>query len=289
MDQEYLAARILDRYRRDAIWLHEQYAQPGEPFMRTRFGGLPDLPLTYAWPRTSNGIPLHFFAQIDCSELPSTGLLPIEGVLFFFGRDDGEQEESGDCKVLFASALPASTVPMPAPNDLPPIGGHFPPFFVERAVANGETAPFTYRETRVIPRPFSTWPTSDALPPDVINNAIGGLRDKVRKLFESKAEANLRLLGKRLDFMGCYDDMRDEQYMNAYSQALQTRTNSIDGERVTSEIPRNPEQPSQMLGYAPSSQDGRKTTDPVTCLLSLSSYSSAGVEICRHGRMYVLN
>ena len=57
----------------------------------TRFGGAPDLPEGFEWPRYGYGdetpLPLAFLAQFDCRKLAkhdTDGLLPHEGVISFF-------------------------------------------------------------------------------------------------------------------------------------------------------------------------------------------------------------
>lgn len=75
----------------------------------SRFGGLPDLPATLAWPSGNHG-PLGFLAQINCREaarFDAQKLLPSKGMLYFF-YDLAEQpwgdstEELADAVVLYA-------------------------------------------------------------------------------------------------------------------------------------------------------------------------------------------
>ena len=100
---------VMEKYRQPAIMVHRPYPPVGLTEINSYLGGRPRLPRDIDWPLTNNGIPLHFLAQIDCAELPSTeGLLPDAGVLYFFARIDEEMlwGESGDpaddCRVLFA-------------------------------------------------------------------------------------------------------------------------------------------------------------------------------------------
>ncbi len=58
---------LFDRYRREAVLLHRPYPLHAGPRTNSQFGGLPRLPVQYEWPRTSNGVPLHFMAQVDCA------------------------------------------------------------------------------------------------------------------------------------------------------------------------------------------------------------------------------
>lgn len=116
---------VMEKYRQPAIMVHRPYPPVGLTEINSYLGGRPRLPRDIDWPLTNNGIPLHFLAQIDCAELPSTeGLLPDAGVLYFFARIDEEMlwGESGDpaddCRVLFA---PLGTRGLQPPADLPEV------------------------------------------------------------------------------------------------------------------------------------------------------------------------
>ncbi len=59
----------------------------GDKSVRSRLGGLPDLPPDAEWPKTPSGKPMNFIAEIDCAELPedeSFPAMPKTGILFFF-------------------------------------------------------------------------------------------------------------------------------------------------------------------------------------------------------------
>jgi hypothetical protein len=91
---------------------------------RSKQGGLPNLPSEYEWPEapsmykkdelgTPKMLPMHFIAQIDCSELPELdNLLPTKGMLFFFGLfEDGtdfEIDKRGNPRtaLIFAPDVP---------------------------------------------------------------------------------------------------------------------------------------------------------------------------------------
>lgn len=95
----------------------------------SKFGGLPMLSVDIDWPRDPRGRPLHFFAQIDCAELPWHGRLPDVGILSFFGRDDEEQiweadvdDPTENCAVLYDKSALADRVVRQPPYDLAPIG-----------------------------------------------------------------------------------------------------------------------------------------------------------------------
>ncbi|PJJ60692.1 YwqG family protein [Hymenobacter chitinivorans] len=50
----------------------------------SKFGGLPYLPLSVAYPRGEKGAPLLLLAQINLTELPATDWLPAAGLLQFY-------------------------------------------------------------------------------------------------------------------------------------------------------------------------------------------------------------
>ncbi|MEO1703505.1 MAG: YwqG family protein [Pseudomonadota bacterium] len=95
-------------------------------------GGLPQLHPDQEWPKAPEGTPLHFLAQIDCSQLPKfpQNPLPETGTLFFFGKVDEEQiwdppgrwsfKPAGTSRVLYTDRAP-STEDRTAPTNLPPV------------------------------------------------------------------------------------------------------------------------------------------------------------------------
>jgi hypothetical protein len=149
---------LFRRYRRDAVLLHRPWPPHAAPPANSRFGGLPRLPESLAWPRTSSGNPLHFLAQIDCAEIRFQTPLPERGVLFFFGRDNvyqawkGEQPASDTCRVLYALDASALTPPRPPPADLSPLN---------RPVAEPDNV---HPAWPVVPLRFDSFPEESALP-----------------------------------------------------------------------------------------------------------------------------
>jgi Domain of unknown function (DUF1963) len=123
MDQRQIEA-LMEEYQQPAIMVHRPYPPFRLPPLNSYLGGRPRLPDGIDWPLTSNGIPLHFLAQIDCAELPPTeGVLPQSGVLYFFARIDedmiwGEGDPQDDCRVLYE---PLGTRELPPPVDLPEV------------------------------------------------------------------------------------------------------------------------------------------------------------------------
>ncbi|TGE28356.1 YwqG family protein [Hymenobacter metallicola] len=66
----------------------------------SKFGGLPFLPLSVAYPRDENGKPLLLLAQINLAELPATEWLPAAGLLQFYVPTDLGYE-TGESQVLY--------------------------------------------------------------------------------------------------------------------------------------------------------------------------------------------
>ena len=107
----------------------EEFAQP------TYFGGHPELPSDAEWPRTENGTPMMFLAQVDLADLPRDLNLPEEnlpeldqlprtGRLWFFAElaEWGAYEEAPDgIRVLFDPA-PRGLAKRSPPEDLT---GHY--------------------------------------------------------------------------------------------------------------------------------------------------------------------
>lgn len=107
------------------------------PLGQSRFGGLPDLPRSIAWPRTKAGKKLHFVGQIDLSTVPAVPgrPLPRSGWLYLFIDDSPESgpwhhvvfHHDGPRKELRRAARPrqgeliASWHGQTTPHDLLPV------------------------------------------------------------------------------------------------------------------------------------------------------------------------
>jgi Domain of unknown function (DUF1963) len=179
---------LFRRYRRDAVLLHHPYPPYAGPRTNSKFGGLPTLPANVEWPRSSDGTPLHFFAQVDCADIGFRTELPERGVLFFFGRDDGEQSWSlddpgEDSGVLYA--LDSGTTLREAPADLPPIGGYYPGAAWRDYLREGERGPTLHVEWPIQPLPIDTWP-----------DALYAMPDEPDPKAVSFVEYGLHLLGR---------------------------------------------------------------------------------------------
>lgn len=120
-------------------------ARATEPLPKgaSRFGGEPDVPPDFAWPR-SEGRALGFLAQLDLSALPPSDL-PSSGWLLFF-YDDREQPWGFDPKdgpfsrVIYVKAQREALERRPSPEADP----EFPPY---------EACALTFREGVTLPHP----------------------------------------------------------------------------------------------------------------------------------------
>lgn len=166
--------KIFQTYQRDAILLHTPFPPLAGAGGNSWFGGLPGLPDHIEWPRTADHLPLHFLAQIDCSDLPRPSPLPDRGVLFFFGRDDCEQvwdhdrPAQDDCRVIHAPDASAATPLRAAPADLPPIADEYGLRCVRDFLLDGEPGPNVHFKWAVQPLPMPSWPQVDALPQNAL-------------------------------------------------------------------------------------------------------------------------
>jgi len=94
--------------------------------LRSRIGGLPDLPEPDLWPK-HNGNSLSFIAQLNLAELPGgagPNPLPADGVLYFFYDVEGatwgfDPKDKGGWVVLYSENLPEVTSGVEYPKDVP--------------------------------------------------------------------------------------------------------------------------------------------------------------------------
>lgn len=190
--------KLFRRYRREAVLLHRRWPPHVGPQTNSHLGGLPRLPESCEWPRTSSGTPLHFLAQIDCADIGFKTALPNRGVLFFFGRDDCEQiwnlqpPASDDCRVLYALDAFPLTPPRQPPAELPPI-------------EDRRNGPNVHAAWPIVPLKFDSFPDASALPP----------------LHEVSERFTLELLLGRLRARD--DARRDAEMADAYDAELKAR------------------------------------------------------------------
>jgi len=167
--------RLLDSLRIPAILLHRPYPPVGMPNLRSRLGGLPCLPAGIDWPmgvsQEDEAVPLHFLAQIDCSELPNIDHhLPKSGMLFFFGRDDEEQvwgyggDPSADGRVIYCPEVSINQTVRAAPPNLRPISDDHGEYGLCRPwILPGEEGPKIHTSWPLIALRWNTWPDASAV------------------------------------------------------------------------------------------------------------------------------
>ena len=113
----------LSPHAKNAIYM-ELDEDGGDGF--SKMGGEPELPAGMEWPRTGDGVPLSFIAQIDFAEAHRAdidGRLPESGMLWFFYdcSDDGmpwgfDPKDADGWRVIYREN--AETEPAEAPEDL---------------------------------------------------------------------------------------------------------------------------------------------------------------------------
>lgn len=123
--------QLMNENRMPAIYLRRQWPVGEALEVSSYLGGLPTLPDNIVWPiNPQSGAPLHFLAQIECSEMPRMTEgpnLPESGRLFFFadiGLDLNWAEEKSSpevTRVIFAPGNLAAIPECRAPEDMPDI------------------------------------------------------------------------------------------------------------------------------------------------------------------------
>jgi uncharacterized protein YwqG len=167
-----LIDNLFERHRQPAIMLHLPYPPHSVPTGRSKVGGKPNLPAEHEWATgkyLGKPVPLHFYAQIDCAELPFVyNLLPRSGMLFFFGcdieQDWGSLEPQDDCRVIYVEHLPEGTPLREPPEELPPLldRNAEPDRIVTEGGLPGEAGPNLHVEWPLIARAIETWPEKAA-------------------------------------------------------------------------------------------------------------------------------
>src|SRR5688572_8421551 len=134
--------KLMDGFAKPCIVLYRPWIppltastrRPDGSVRRTKLGGLPNLSESVEWPYgydhyyAKKAIPLHFLAQIDCSELPALGRqLPASGMLYFFANTDdtadwGTHTPDDYRRVIYLDDVPADVVPRNPPPNTPDIG-----------------------------------------------------------------------------------------------------------------------------------------------------------------------
>lgn len=158
--------RLLLEYCEDAVVLLRQYPPQYDSIPNSFIGGEPYLSPHVNWPTNKEGVPLHFLAQIDCSEIPNANEdFPSTGVLYFFAKIDEEttwshEENEGNWCVIY-SATSYST-PTSPPDTLPNWGGRYCDF--ERKFGPKTNMTYnTYAKWPLIAKKIKSWPSSMGL------------------------------------------------------------------------------------------------------------------------------
>jgi uncharacterized protein YwqG len=177
-DAEAALDEYIAKFRKTGILLRRPYPPLAMPQVRSRLGGLPQLPAQLEWPfgeLYGKALPMHFLAQIDCAELPQVEpLMPKQGMLFFFAVNAEEQIWNTDnpqdrIRVLYAPEVLSDTPLRQPPETLQPILSVFasdepqmnPPWLLP-----GEDGPRIHVEWPLIAHRFDTWPDHETLPDD---------------------------------------------------------------------------------------------------------------------------
>src|SRR5262245_6286164 len=126
---------LMDRFAKPCIRIHRPFPPPRSRRGRSKLGGLPNLPPGIEWPHgrehfgfKRGSIPLHFMAQIDCSELPHVDTaLPRSGMLFFFANIDDaadwmEHPADDYRRVIYGPQVAADQPVRPPPPGIPEFG-----------------------------------------------------------------------------------------------------------------------------------------------------------------------
>ena len=123
-------------------------------------------------------MPLHFLAQIDCTELPRIDArMPDTGMLFFFAREDEEKiwgmpnewrwigyqaVPHDDCRVIYVAEVARDQPIRCPPSDLPPINENWGTY---NKVLPNKPGPSVHLAWPLFATTFDTWPDSSAFDP----------------------------------------------------------------------------------------------------------------------------
>ncbi len=165
------------KHRTPALVLQRFYPPAAFPRVRSRLGGLPQLPDGMDWPvgeSYGEAAPMHFLAQIDCAELPRVDPdMPSQGMLFFFAMNDEEQiwdtdEPQQRVRVLYAAEVAVDQHVRALPDGMRPILGEGPSDHAHRNPAwllPEEDGPCVHVQWPLVARRMDTWPDELELPP----------------------------------------------------------------------------------------------------------------------------
>lgn len=125
--ESYKIQAILEGVKRNCICLTLPEDTPCEkplPAGVTKYGGQPDLPTDYEWPRDNTGRPLSLLLQVDCTEIASYDkehLFPATGHLYFFYELSAMEWDNKNrvAQVLYNDIPSQELHPVAYPDDLP--------------------------------------------------------------------------------------------------------------------------------------------------------------------------
>jgi hypothetical protein len=175
-DAEVALDALLETHRAPGVALQRIYPPTAFPYVRSWLGGLPQLPNHVQWPLgVSHGqsVPMHFLAQIDCTELPHVDPdMPTEGMLFFFAVHDDDPDWSADdphdrVRVIYAPQVRPSQRERPAPRRLRPIRDirvHSDPAMKPGWLLPHENGPRLHVRWALEAKRMDTWPDAALLP-----------------------------------------------------------------------------------------------------------------------------
>lgn len=118
---------LLESLKRSSICLSPLAANADSeplPAALSKYGGQPDLPTGYEWPRDNTGRPLSLLLQIDCAALAAfdqARLFPTAGHLYFFYELSAMEWDNRNrvAQVFYCNTPSRALHPVPFPDDLP--------------------------------------------------------------------------------------------------------------------------------------------------------------------------
>lgn len=117
--------KLLESMKRNGIYLSPDRTERCEPLPVgiSKYGGQPDVPAGFEWPRNTDGLPLSLLLQIDCATLATYDkehLFPTTGHLYFFyelSEMDWDNEREA-VKVIYNNAETQELLTAGFPEDL---------------------------------------------------------------------------------------------------------------------------------------------------------------------------
>lgn len=189
LDAEAEINAFIAKHRQSGIMLQRCYPPASGSGVRSRLGGLPQLPDGLEWPIgeiDGKATPMHFLAQIDCTELPRVDpRMPVTGMLYFFVVNAEEQLWIDDphnlTRVLYAEDVPDATLSRQPPAGIQPIlsvyaddGPHHSPQWL----LPGEDGPTIHIQWPLVARVIDTWP-DDLSPPEIPDDPYDDLYSRM--------------------------------------------------------------------------------------------------------------